>query len=270
MTKRYKITRILFLTVLSLFMVLVACTFYAVNRPGIIILMYHKIDHAKPEAKIKGLYVSPEKFERQILMLQKFGYTFISYKDYLQNRNDPNYFEKKVMITLDDGYRDNYTKLFPIVKKYKIPVHIFMIIDAIGAEGYTKGGYKRENVPENMLTADQIKEMSDSGLVFFGSHCIDHIPVTKFTRKERIRQLTESKIKLEAITGKPVDIFAFPIGFYDGESIIDVGNSGYLMSFTTDEGRNFPDTGLLRLNRIGIAGWYSQLDILKKIFVTAL
>ena len=67
-------------------------------------------------------------------------------------------------LTLDDGYEDNYTNLFPLLKKYQAKATISVVTGSIGQPG--------------ILTADQIREMSDSGLVEFASHTVTHPHLT--------------------------------------------------------------------------------------------
>lgn len=269
MKKIVKILKISLIVLLIITGITTAFTWYALNKPGVIILMYHKIGNPKPHAKIKGLYVTPERFEGHIVLLKKLGFSFITYRQYLENKNNNDFFKKKIMITVDDGYEDNYTNMFPILKKHVVPAHIFMITGAIGARNYTEGGWDREKVEEDMLTEAQIKEMYASGLVFFGSHCVDHKPITEFNDAERIGQLKASKERLELLLDTTIDMFAFPIGVYTDAALLDVEKSGYSMTFTTDEGRNYPETSLYQLKRIGIAGWFSDTDIIKKCALSA-
>ncbi len=269
MRKVKKLLKISAVSFVLLCILTVLFSIYAINKPGIIILMYHKIGVPKPHARIKGLYVEPKTFEKHIKLLKKLGYSFITYHDYINHAHNTAYFKKKIMITLDDGYEDNYTNLFPILKKHKVPAHIFMITGAIGKKNFTEGGWDREKVEEDMLTETQIIEMNKSGLVFFGSHCVDHKPITVFTDEERLIQLVESKERLETLLSTPIDMFAFPIGVFNNKALEDVKKSGYSISFTTDEGRNYPETDRYQLKRIGIAGWFSQLDVVKKIVVSA-
>lgn len=269
MKKIVKILKISLIALLILTGITTAFTWYALNRPGIIILMYHKIGTPKPHAQIKGLYVTPERFEGHIVLLKKIGYSFITYHEYLENISNKEYFKKKIMITVDDGYEDNYTNMFPILKKHAVPAHIFMITGAIGAKKFTEGGWDREKVEEDMLTEAQIREMHESRLVFFGSHCIDHKPITEFKDEERVRQLKESKERLERLLDTSIEIFAFPIGVYTEAAVKDVEKTGYTMSFSTDEGRNYPESSLFTLKRIGIAGWFSDADVIKKCALSA-
>ena len=69
-------------------------------------------------------------------------------------------YEKPVILTFDDGYDDNYTELFPLLQKYNAKATIFVIPKAIGTP--------------HKMTAEQIYELSRSGLVSIQSHTYSH------------------------------------------------------------------------------------------------
>ena len=97
------------------------------QKNRVLILMYHRFSNKEEPFKI------PQKvFENQILFLKK-KYNFISLKYYSEVLD-----EKKadlptnpIILTIDDGYEDNYTFAYPILKKYSIPATIFLATDFI-------------------------------------------------------------------------------------------------------------------------------------------
>ena len=84
------------------------------SRPRI--LMYHMISAIQRGQRFRGLRVAPDMFERQVSWLAEDGWTFITMSQ-LTDRYDalP---EKSVALTFDDGFRDNYTHAFPVLRKY--------------------------------------------------------------------------------------------------------------------------------------------------------
>lgn len=260
-----KTVKKIILSLLIVIFLLLGVTFYGMNRKGLIVLMYHKVDYPKKEAKIKGLYITPKKIEKEISILKKLGYKFIDYKALLEKR-DNIYDGKHILLTLDDGYENNYKNLFPILKKEKIPAHIFMICSAIGKKNFSLGKYVRETVKEDMLTENEIKEMENSGLVFIGSHLVHHRPMISFDNKSLFYELSKSKEILSKITGKNIDLIAYPSGSFDKRTVSLVKKCGYKIGFTTVEGRNFKNDDKLMLKRYGVAGWNSITDILIKIW----
>jgi peptidoglycan/xylan/chitin deacetylase (PgdA/CDA1 family) len=95
---------------------------------GITILAYHDISEGK------YLYLSvPEKvFKMHIKFLLKNKYNIISLKRAVMMLKTGERIPKKtVVITFDDGYKSMFTTVFPLVKKYQIPITIFLSVEPL-------------------------------------------------------------------------------------------------------------------------------------------
>lgn len=154
-------------------------------------LMYHLIMET-PFNDYSSLFVRPEEFDDQLTAITNAGYAFL-FADEYGPKDRP-----AVLVTFDDGYEDNYTTMFPILKAHGAKATIFMISNMIGQPGY--------------LTEEQIKEMSDSGLVRFGSHTANHCVLAN-EEEDRVRdELSESARRIEEITGVPCRSMTYPTG----------------------------------------------------------
>lgn len=94
------------------------------------VLTYHRIlDEPDFQDPLK---VSVANFEKQILFLKK-DYQILSGKEVgdIIRKGQP-FPQNSCLITFDDGWRDNYTHAFPILKKYEVPALIFISTDYIG------------------------------------------------------------------------------------------------------------------------------------------
>lgn len=204
---------------------------------GVPVLNYHQINNEDHNA----LTLSGKEFEAQIKYLQREGYTAISpdqLADYLQyGKALPT---KPVLITLDDGYEDNYRVAYPILQKYQFTATIFLITDFVGNYG-------------KYLTWDQIKEMSEQGYSF-EDHTLSHISLPNASDEEIRKQLGKSKEALEWRLGKKVDYLAYPGGEYDQRVIQLTKEAGYRAAFTVNFGRDRINSTLYTLNRIPIFG----------------
>ncbi len=163
------------------------------------VLMYHAV--SDDLWGIAGLFVSPANMEKQLQYLADKGYTPIWFEDLAHIET----IEKPVILTFDDGYDDNYTNLFPLLKKYNMKATIFMITGSIGANHY--------------LTADQIKEMDQSGLVSFQSHTVSHPDLGKCTAEELDAEMQNSKATLARLTGKEPFVLCYPMGKWSDLSL---------------------------------------------------
>ena len=205
---------------------------------GVPVLNYHQINnHAH-----NSLTLSDSEFEAQIKYLAKEGYTAISpddLSDYIQyGKKLP---PKPILITFDDGYKDNYQIAYPILKKYHFTATIFLISDFV-------------NTYDRYLTWEQIREMTNNGFTF-ESHTVNHLPLTKAASdEERLTQLIKSKEALEWRLGKKINYLAYPCGAYDQRIIDLTKKAGYSAAFTIKLGRNTTSSTLYSLDRIPIFG----------------
>jgi peptidoglycan/xylan/chitin deacetylase (PgdA/CDA1 family) len=166
------------------------------SRKEVPVLCYHDIRNTKP-----GLYSVPvETFRNQMKLLSDSGYQTITpdqYYAYLATGAALP--EKPVMITFDDNDEDHYTVGAPELEKYGFKGVFFIMRITLGKPRY--------------MSKEQIKELSDKGHVI-GSHTWDHNMVTKYTEEDWQKQVSETTEKLEEITGKKVEYFAYPFGLW--------------------------------------------------------
>ncbi len=143
--------------------------------------------------------VDPTAFEAQMAYLAGHGYHTITFSD-LADRYDrgkplP---DNPVIVTFDDGWAEQYTTVYPILRRYGLIATFFPPTNWINGSGLT-------------LSWTQIEEMSQAGMEF-GSHTLNHHILPDQTPDEVRRQLAQSKAILEQHTHRPVVVLAYPIG----------------------------------------------------------
>lgn len=183
------------------------------------IMCYHGVlDEAWGD---KSIFVKVEEFEKQMKYLNENGYTTL----FISEIAKANEYEKPMIITFDDGYRDVYEKAFPMLKKYNIKANLYIISGYIGGEKY--------------LTEDMVKELANSPLIEIGSHTITHSVLTKVSKEEVEKQLIESKNYLEKLTNKKVESMAYPTGAYN-EKVKKAVEKYYKYALSIEEGKEKP------------------------------
>ncbi|HEX9061396.1 MAG TPA: polysaccharide deacetylase family protein [Clostridia bacterium] len=183
------------------------------------VLMYHSIRFEKGN----DARMSKETFESQMKWLSENGYNTLTMDELFDHISGEKAFNpKSVVITLDDGYRDNYENAFPILKKYNIHATIFMITNAVGHSDF--------------LTEDQLKEMSSNG-VDIEPHTVHHDRLDELTYEKQFSELKDSKEYLEKLTGKTTPYIAYPEGHYNNNTLKAVKDLGYKMAFLMSGGR---------------------------------
>ena len=207
---------------------------------GIPVLYYHSVE----EVERNEVVISPEKLRKELQYIKDSGYvtlTMSEVNDYINN-NKP-IPEKSILITFDDGYMNNYTDAFPILKELDMKATIFVI-----ANGLDDGYY---------LSSEQLKELSDYG-IDIESHTFTHPHLNELTYEQQLEELVKSKEKIEGITGKPVLSVAYPFGDIDENSAKAAKAAGYSLAFTTDLGRADRTDGNLNLNRVYVSSSYTM------------
>ncbi|WP_312521897.1 polysaccharide deacetylase family protein [Anaerospora sp.] len=233
---------------------------YFYNAPddvsaGIPVLNYHQVeDNAN-----NPLALSVKNFDRQMAYLADKGYTAITADQlfaYLYQKGSLP--PKPVLITFDDGYADNYTNAYPIMKKYGFTAIIFLITDVVGHDSW-------------YMNWDQVKEMRQSGFQF-GSHTLSHVPLAEVSPEEAKHQLVKSKEGIEWRLGDPVHYLAYPGGSYNQQVKDAVTAAGYKAAFTVDFGRVNHNSDPLELERVPIlksrgtfVDFYLRLNFTKMI-----
>lgn len=208
--------------------------------------MYHSVSDEPFNPDGSELSVLPEQFEKQLAYLQNSGIetVFASELPELDETTGP----RRVVLTFDDGYEDNYTEAFPLLKKYGCKATIFMIAGCIDQPGY--------------LTTAQIREMTDSGLVSIQSHTVSHVPLAwgDKTYEDVVYQLGESKRIIEEAAGAPVTALAIPNGNFD-ETIVDIAGDYYNVAFTGTGFRNYSKADIMDIYRVGIYRRHTAADL---------
>ncbi|MGL5150300.1 MAG: polysaccharide deacetylase family protein [Clostridium sp.] len=213
---------------------------------GVPVLYYHSVEPSEANEVI----ISPDKLKMQLQYLLDEGYYPITLSQLYEHlTNDKAIPEKSIVITFDDGYQDNYTNAFPILKELDINATIFVISDVLN------NGY--------YMYDEQVKEMSDYG-IDIASHTSNHRNLLELPPEEQIKEIKNSKAYLEKLLGKEVTSLAYPFGDYNQDSVRIAEESGYKMAFTTNRGLSDRSDKLLELDRIYISSKYS-FDTFKQV-----
>ncbi len=187
------------------------------------ILMYHYIEIPSATTTLKGLYLDPAIFDKQLQELKKNNYTTLFASELADSiLGETKLAGNNIVLTFDDGYEDFYTKVWPVLKKYNYKATVYVIINKLGVSGY--------------LTRDQIKELAASNLVEIGSHTFNHPDLRSLKNKDAKFEIQASKKILEQISGHPVLTIAYPFGYYNKEFFAVASEAGYKAAVSVQPG----------------------------------
>nr|MBC8486000.1 polysaccharide deacetylase family protein [Bacteroidota bacterium] len=155
---------------------------------GIPVLMYHRINDDHPPG---NLDVPIKNFEEQMNYLANKGYSTLSIEKFyaiLLTTRYERYKDKIILLTFDDGWKDNYTNAFPILKKNSFTATIFIICNTVE---------NKHKYPE-YLSKNEIFKMQQYGIEF-GSHTFNHKELPTLNEQGAKNEIVISKIYLEKL-----------------------------------------------------------------------
>ena len=168
---------------------------YYSKDEGILSLMYHRFN----ENKYPSTNIRMDIFHKQIEIIKNLNYNFYDPKLFIEEFNKPKK-EKKILITIDDGFKSFYTEAWPYLKKNKIPFILFVSTEPVGKNGY--------------MNWDEIKEIDNSEFGQIGHHSHTHEYLIDMSEDEFIDDIeTASKIFKNKLGYSP-PIFSYPFGEY--------------------------------------------------------
>lgn len=206
------------------------------NDESIPVLMYHSIMYEKGNE----LRMPKEQFHEQMKYLKDNGYTTLSFDELYEflanNKPIP---EKSIVITLDDGYVDNYTNAYPVLKEFGFKAAVFDITGTVDSES-------------SYLTSVQMKEMEANGIQIEG-HTVHHDELNKLPYDSQLKTLKDSKQFLNNCLNKETKYLAYPFGKYNDSTIKAAKEAGYKMAFTTEGGWANKSNGIMTIKRVYIS-----------------
>jgi peptidoglycan/xylan/chitin deacetylase (PgdA/CDA1 family) len=217
------------------------------------VLMYHKVNDLWPNPTT----VPTSVFDAQMTLLGELGYVPVSLdavlEHYLHRAPLP---PKAVLLTFDDGYRDNLENAVPILRRHGFPAVLFVPIGFLDdarplphEESLRLLGIRNETVDW-----DELSEL-EAGGVRIESHGIGHRPLSELEPAEATREIALSKLRLEERLGREVEAFAFVKGSladYRPEHASLVQQAGYKVAFTSVSGANASSSDRFRLRRYNV------------------
>ena len=207
---------------------------------GLISLMYHRFEENKyPSTNIKIL-----DFKKQLNIIKKNDIKIINPKNF-ENELTNNKKQRKILLTIDDGFLSFYENAWPILKANKIPFILFVSTREVGSFNY--------------MNWEQIRTISEEDFVEIGNHSHTHEYLIDESN-ETIRTDIQKSINIfKKELGKNSDFFSYPFGEYSINFKDIIKSLGFKYAFgqhsgVIDETKNFYE-----LPRFPINEKYGQL-----------
>lgn len=237
-------------------------TWQRLTRPPVI-LMYHAVcEPGTPPHR----YILPQRaFARQMAWLRFRRYTVIPLSAFLRDRRDRRLPPaRSVILTFDDGYRDNWTLAEPILRTYGFGATVFVVSGALG--GVNTWDDEGPLAGRRLVSTADVRAMG-SGRLEIGAHTIHHVRLPAQSPECITDEVCRSRRQLEQALEREILSFAYPHGAFDERARSAVRQARYLGACTVQSGANDPGVPNDLLNRIEIRGTDSLLDFVLAVWL---
>lgn len=225
----------------------------AYRKTGAPVLMYHAVGNEEGEDWPKSLIMKPELFEAHLRYLKEQGYTIVTVAELADRLQSGQSVDKYVALSFDDGYKNNYSVVLPLLQKYAAKGSFFVINRDIGDDLH--------------MNEQEIKGLIAAGMEL-GSHTYSHNPLAKIPEKYLVWETDTSRFWLKKkFDGYIVRTLAYPNGSYNDKVIAAAQKYGFYRALTGHVGVNTSETykrAPMEMYRVTVADDGNGLEGFKK------
>ncbi len=210
--------------------------------------MYHRFN----ENKYPSTNIRMNIFLEHIKLIKNSDYEFINPIDFEKNFDAPKK-RKKILLTIDDGFKSFYDNAWPFLKKREIPFILFISTEPVGNVGY--------------MTWEQIKEISKENYAIIGHHSHSHGYLIEKTDQEFIEDIEKANLIFKKELGYIPKLFSYPFGEYS-EFMRNYISKNFILAFGQHSGVIDVNKEKFQLPRFPINENYGELKRFKSIIET--
>ena len=224
-------------------------TFFSSPIP---VIAFHRVLPYK-----NSVSVTIDEFDHYLQWFKRKGFRSLSSTEFERALAGEQIVERGLVITFDDGYRDNCYVAAPILKKYGMNALLFVITGKVKDEQTRQPTDTwLEEGDERYLSWEEIRSMVDSGIFELHSHTHSHDPSWINSSSANIRQIVQQDIATSVQTlrdqGYKHEIhLAWPWGYFRQEWLDDLAVLGIRFSYTMRPGTNYPGCDTGKIMRLG-------------------
>lgn len=191
-------------------------------------MIYHSVrPYMKGESKYQDQYdVTPELLEEELIYLRDNGYTAVDYRDLTSHWGSSTaaFPKKPVILSFDDGWKNQYVYAYPLLKKYHMKAVFFVFTNPI------------DHKNKHWMSWSEVKELDAAGFEI-GGHSRTHPVLTKIKDDAMLdHEIRDAKQVTEKELGHPIVSFAYPFGMENDQVLSAVTRAGYVIARTTYSG----------------------------------
>lgn len=260
------------------------------NMNALIILNYHNFSKYNNYKFKRGNILETgyaSNFEKQICFLKKH-FNFCYPEEFFEGEGNKGI---NILITFDDGYKDNHDIALPILERYRVPTIFFLTTSYINSDKWLwhdkvrllivnrkLDSYTGENhlinmnkgqtvasrfsqfvskyfpdTPPKRLMMDwsEVEAITNRGFKI-GTHTCNHLPLTSIKREQQAFEIIQSIRAIENRINIKCKYLAYPNGLYNEDTVLIMNDTDIKFGFTTKNGINKLNAKKMLLKRIGV------------------
>jgi len=216
---------------------------------GIISIMYHRFE----ENKYPSTNIKINDFRNHIKIIEENKIKFVNPNNFEEELKN-NKTQRKILLTIDDGFSSFYENAWPILKEKKIPFILFVSTREVGSFNY--------------MTWEQIKEISKENFVEIGNHSHTHEYLVDENVEDIIKDIEKSALIFKNKLGKNSIFFSYPFGEYSLEFKEIIKSFGFQYAFGQHSGVMDESKDFFELPRFPINEKYGEIKRFKSLLKT--
>ena len=254
--------------------------------------MYHRVTELERDPF--RLAVTPERFDEQLEQIRS-RFEVLRLSELARAIEAGELPRRAVVVTFDDGYRDNLLNAKPLLERYEIPATVFVTAGQIGSDrdfwwdelvqlcaaserfamfevwdelrqlphaertarldSLWKSIDRERPTSFSALDEGGVRELARGDLIEIGGHTVTHPRLSTLSASEQRSEIQTGKERLEQLLGKTLESFAYPYGDRSAESIDCVRDLGFICACVVDKGTVKPGAGVYTIQRYPTLNW---------------
>lgn len=187
--------------------------------------MYHRIVSKFDGENSDYFAVNKSDFRQHLKLLDALQFTPVTFEDYhLHLENKLSLPRKPIILTFDDGYRDNYENAFPMLQEFNMKAVMYVLGDRSIQYGRWDSTHKSKEYA--LMDDEQILHIRSEGFEI-GAHSMTHAKLPELSLDAITREVTDSKHTIENLLGEEILSFSYPYGQVDERVRATVKQAGF-------------------------------------------
>ena len=230
------------------------------------VIMYHRFIEQESEKGVHGTWLPVAMFEKHLKLMKWLGYETLTFADLADKGfiHRLQYGKKYLMITVDDGYRDNLTRMLPLLEKYGYKAVVYIVT----GEDHNRWDVEHPTHPDTpvaLMSGDEIKALVASGHVEIGGHTLTHPRLSTLAPAQQEYEIRTNKERLEQLLGQSLLSLADPYGDLNESAKAQADVAGYRYAVATNSGPRAMHQDPLQIRRIAIFPRTDMFGLWRKI-----